>query len=58
MEEETRKMVWNGKIPVCFTLAEDENSVGGVAVDRAAPEPCYVRGYTCDTKHMHMHDVA
>ena len=42
MEEETKKMVWKGKIPVCFSLAEDGSGMGGVARERAAPEPCYV----------------
>ena len=42
-EEETKKMVWDGKIPVCFTLAEESsNNIGSVAVERTAPEPCYV----------------
>ena len=39
MEEETKKMVWKGKIPVCFSLAEDSSGMGGVGMDRAAPEP-------------------
>lgn len=43
MEEETKKMVWKGKIPVCFSLAEESSGgMGGVAMDRTAPEPCYV----------------
>lgn len=42
MEEETKKMVWKGKIPVCFSLAEDSSGMGGVGMDRAAPEPCYM----------------
>ena len=45
MEEETKKMVWKGKIPVCFSLAEDSSGMGGVGMDRAAPEPCYVSLY-------------
>ena len=42
MEEETKKMIWKGKIPVCFSLAEDSSGMGGVGMERAAPEPCYV----------------
>ena len=42
MDEETKKMVWEGKIPICFTLAEDNSSLAGVAAERSAPEPTYV----------------
>ena len=53
MEEETKKMVWKGKIPVCFSLAEDSSGMGGVGMDRAAPEPCYVSLY----QHIYIYDI-
>jgi len=45
-EENVRKEVWDGKIPVCFTLADEEvgYSLGG---ERANPEPTYVSLALC-----------
>ena len=41
MEEQAiKKMVWEGKIPVCFRLAEDVDMTFGE--DKDPPEPCYV----------------
>ena len=40
-EEAIRKEVWEGRIPICFSLADEE--VGySVSGERAAPEPAYV----------------
>ena len=40
-DERVLKEVWEGKIPVCFTLADEE--VGySVSGERATPEPAYV----------------
>ena len=40
-EENVRKEVWEGKIPICFTLADEE--VGySMSGERANPEPTYV----------------
>lgn len=40
MEEQAiKKEIWEGKIPVCFNVAEEELSFAG---DKATPEPCYV----------------
>ncbi len=40
-EENVRKEVWEGKIPVCFTLADEE--VGySMTGERINPDPAYV----------------
>ena len=39
-EEGIKRKVWEGRIPVCFTVAEEE--VGYNFSDMAVPEPCYV----------------
>ena len=38
-DQAIRKEVWDGKIPVCFNVAEEELLFTG---DKATPEPCYV----------------
>ena len=40
-EESVRKEVWEGKIPVCFTLA-DEDVGYSVSGERSNSEPAYV----------------
>ena len=41
-DESVRKEVWEGRIPVCFTLADEEVRYN-VDGERATPEPAYVR---------------
>ena len=41
-EEGIKRKVWEGRIPVCFTVAEEE--LGHNFSDVAVPEPCYVSG--------------
>ena len=49
-EESIRKEVWDGKIPVCFTLA-DEDVGYSVSGERSNPEPVYVSyKYLLETK--------
>lgn len=59
-EESIRKEVWEGRVPVCFSLADEE--VGySVTGERTAPEPAYVsywrvdrlvdRIYVCKGRH-------
>lgn len=38
-DDSVRKEVWDGKIPVCFTVDDRELS----ASIKKTPEPCYVR---------------
>ena len=41
-----KREVWEGKIPVCFRVA-DEEVVPSLTGERTVPEPCYVSG-ACD----------
>ena len=43
-DESVRKEVWEGRIPICFMLA-DEDVGYSVSGERATPEPTYVRFY-------------
>ncbi len=38
-----RREVWEGKIPVCFSVAEEDLGLNISSGERATPEPCYVR---------------
>ena len=38
-DEQVRKEVWDGSVPVCFSLDDDEVGFNR----RNLPEPCYVR---------------
>lgn len=40
-EENVRQEVWEGRIPVCFTVA-DEEVIYSMSGERANPEPTYV----------------
>lgn len=40
-DESVRKEVWDGRIPICFMLA-DEDVGYSVSGERATPEPAYV----------------
>ena len=40
-DESVRKELWEGRIPVCFRVAEEEVGMG-VSGERVIPEPCYV----------------
>lgn len=40
-DEVLKREMWDGKIPVCFRLDEDEVMMT-IRGDRAAPEACYV----------------
>lgn len=42
-----KREMWDGKIPVCFKL-DDDDVMMTMRGDRVAPEPCYVSGFTCD----------
>lgn len=42
-----KREMWDGKIPVCFKL-DDDDVMMTIRGDRVAPEPCYVSGFTCD----------
>lgn len=42
-----KREMWDGKIPVCFKL-DDDDVIMTMRGDRVAPEPCYVSGFTCD----------
>lgn len=41
-EESIRQEVWEGKIPVCFSVAVEEVGIN-LRGETAVPEPCYVR---------------
>ena len=43
-DEGIKREIWDGKIPVCFKL-DDEDTVMSFRGDRMAPEPCYVSHY-------------
>ena len=55
-DESVRKEVWEGKIPICFMLA-DEDVGYSVSGERATPEPAYVRYVRCRSVHS-IHIVA
>ena len=40
-DEGIKREMWEGKIPVCFKLDEDDITMT-IRGDRVAPEPCYV----------------
>ena len=40
-DEGIKREVWEGKVPVCFSVAEEEVGLN-IAGERAVPEPCYV----------------
>jgi autophagy-related protein 5 len=40
-DEGVRRELWDGKIPVCFKLDEDEITMS-IRGDRVAPQPCYM----------------
>ncbi|CAI8050666.1 Autophagy protein 5 [Geodia barretti] len=40
-DEGVRRELWDGKIPVCFKLDEDEVTMS-IRGDRVAPQPCYM----------------
>ena len=40
-DEGVRRELWDGKIPVCFKLDDDEVMMS-IRGDRVAPEACYV----------------
>ena len=40
-DEGVRRELWEGKIPVCFKLDDDEVTMS-IRGDRVAPQPCYV----------------
>jgi autophagy-related protein 5 len=40
-DEGVKREMWDGKIPVCFKLDEDEVTMS-IRGDRVAPEPCYM----------------
>ena len=40
-DEGVRRELWDGKVPVCFKL-DDDDTVMPIRGDRVAPEPCYV----------------
>ena len=44
-DEGVRRELWDGKIPVCFKLDDDEVTMS-IRGDRVAPESCYVRKHT------------
>ena len=46
-DDAVKRELWDGKIPVCFKLDEDDVAMT-IRGDRAAPEPCYVSELTCD----------
>ena len=46
-DDVVKREMWDGKIPVCFKL-DEEDVMMTVRGDRAAPEPCYVSEFTCD----------
>ena len=48
-EEGIKRQVWEGRIPVCFTVAEEE--VGHNFSDMAVPEPCYVSAAAYDATY-------
>ena len=47
-DESVRKEVWEGRIPICFMLA-DEDVGYSVTGERSTPEPTYVRSYHLDS---------
>ena len=40
-DEGIKREVWEGKVPVCFSVAEEEVGLNRVR-ERVVPEPCYV----------------
>ena len=41
-DEGVKRELWEGKIPVCFKLDDEEVGMS-IRGDRVAPQPCYVR---------------
>ena len=37
-----KREMWEGKIPVCFRVADEEVNTFSVTGERTVPEPCYV----------------
>ena len=40
-----KREVWEGKVPVCFSVAGEEVGLNMVG-ERVIPEPCYVSGWS------------
>ena len=40
-----KREVWEGKVPVCFSVAGGEVGLN-MAAERVIPEPCYVSGWS------------
>lgn len=44
-DESVKREVWEGKVPVCFSVAGGEVGLN-MAGERVIPEPCYVSGWS------------
>lgn len=43
-DDTVKREMWEGKIPVCFRVADEEVNMFSVTGERTVPEPCYVSG--------------
>lgn len=41
-DDTVKREMWEGKIPVCFRVADEEVNTFSVTGERTVPEPCYV----------------
>lgn len=41
-DDTVKREMWEGKVPVCFRVADEEVNMFSVTGERTVPEPCYV----------------